>query len=105
MLNVSRCPVNGGQIRLGIQTPFAWARQLVAVFRGAAPTQRYQVLVNEAEIGSWTRGDAVVRWRAKRAWIGSGLTANGKSRQIRRRPTTPGFASDLPQAARGTARP
>ena len=56
-LNVVRCEVRDGQIRLELRSPFAWPRQPVVVFRRAEPARRYQVFVNGTKAGSWSGAD------------------------------------------------
>ena len=56
-LNVVRCAVRGGRIRLEISTPFAWTRQPVVVFRRTEPARRYQILLNGSEAGTWIGAD------------------------------------------------
>jgi hypothetical protein len=50
-LDVTECSVRGGEIRLRVASPFAWRRDAVTVFRGAAPSQSYRVVVNGADMG------------------------------------------------------
>lgn len=53
-LNVTECGVQDGEIRLGLASPFPWRRKPVVVFHGTEPGRRYRVVVNGAEIGSWS---------------------------------------------------
>jgi hypothetical protein len=56
-LNVVRCAVRDARIELDIQTPFAWPRPPVVVFRRTEPTRRYHVVLNGTEAGTWTGAD------------------------------------------------
>jgi hypothetical protein len=55
-LDVTDCAVRGRDIRLGIASPFAWARDAVVVFRGAVEGERYRVVINGADLGGLSGG-------------------------------------------------
>ena len=50
-IDITECNIAGDRIRLGMTSPFRWARKPVVVFRGAAADRRYRLVVNGAEIG------------------------------------------------------
>jgi len=53
-LNLTDCVVQSDDIQMRLESPFTWRRQAVLVFRRAEPARRYRVIVNGAEIGTWS---------------------------------------------------
>jgi hypothetical protein len=55
-LDVTRCTVGEGEIRLELETPFPWRRRPAVAFRRTEPARSYRLSVNGADAGSW-RGE------------------------------------------------
>ena len=52
-IDIAECHIAGGQIRVTMTSPFAWARNPVVVFRGASAGRQYRLVVNGADVGSF----------------------------------------------------
>jgi hypothetical protein len=53
-IDITECDITDGRIRLTMNSPFAWARKPVVVFRGVAAAQQYRIVVNGADVGMFT---------------------------------------------------
>jgi len=59
-LNLTRCAVGDGQIRLQFTSPFTWKRAPIFVFHHADPSRYYRVYANGTQAGTW-RGEELAK--------------------------------------------
>ena len=50
-IDISECVITDGRIRLTMNSPFAWARKPVVVFRGVTAAEQYRIVVNGEDVG------------------------------------------------------
>jgi hypothetical protein len=56
-LNITRCAIRDGKIELEINSPFAWKRHPVLVFRNNKSSADFAVTINRGNIGTFNRAD------------------------------------------------